>query len=103
MIWLPKYCRSTRFEPDEFKQVLGSKTVLGPKIGIGGNRCKSISRIDRFYQSERTFAGFGLPPTTVEAKAPAAAARASAASISAPARRAARKAATKASPAPVVS
>jgi hypothetical protein len=50
-IWLPKYCRSARFDSDEFQQVLRSETLLAPKIGIGNRRRKSINRSDGFYRS----------------------------------------------------
>ena len=37
--------------------MLESETLLAANIGIGGNRRKSISKIDRFYQAGRPFGG----------------------------------------------
>jgi hypothetical protein len=48
---LPKYCRSSSFETEKVWPVLCSKALLAAKIGIGGDRRKSIKRIDWIYRS----------------------------------------------------
>src|SRR5579872_2335733 len=51
---LPKYCRSSRVQTEEFWRFLRSETVLALHIGIGVDRRKSITRGDRTYQLGRT-------------------------------------------------
>jgi hypothetical protein len=51
IVGLPKYCRSSSFETEKVWPVLCSKALLAAKIGIGGDRRKSIKRIDWIYRS----------------------------------------------------
>jgi hypothetical protein len=46
----PKILPPATVETDEFQQNLGSETVLAAKIGIGGERRKSINRSDHTYR-----------------------------------------------------